>query len=435
MAVLICGVKASHDAGVAVIDDGRLLFSVELEKLDNNVRYSYLGDLRRVTDILVQQGVPPEAIDQFVVDGWYTPPMDADKFVSLQDGDRSVDLRVAPYLEFPGDDRGPLQRHVFDSHHFSGSAGYASYTHVANHLIGGYCSSPFAAGGEDALVLVWDGGVVPRLYHVRAGTRAVTMVAALLPLIGNCFADFSAQFDPFTYSVEGMTVEAAVRKHLSVAGKAMAYAALGKVEPDAYPLFDDLLGGFLQLVDETVVTARLRDVPREAGAKIAANRDELAPGLSNADLIATFQAYLGDRLLTRLATEVERAFPGTRPNLVMAGGCALNIKWNTLIRSSGLFREVFIPPFPNDAGAALGTAACEMFQRGRLALDWELNLGPAITTGMLPAGWRAQPCDERQVAALLHGTGEPVVVLSGRAELVRAPSATGASWRRRPTPP
>ncbi|MEU0240450.1 carbamoyltransferase C-terminal domain-containing protein [Nocardiopsis sp. NPDC006198] len=56
MSLLICGVKASHDGGVAVIEDGRLTFSVEMEKLANGRRYSPLGDLRQVERILFGRG-------------------------------------------------------------------------------------------------------------------------------------------------------------------------------------------------------------------------------------------------------------------------------------------------------------------------------------------------------------------------------------------
>jgi carbamoyltransferase len=38
------------------------------------------------------------------------------------------------------------------------SLGYASYAHATGHVFASYCTSPFAAAGEPALVLVWDGG-------------------------------------------------------------------------------------------------------------------------------------------------------------------------------------------------------------------------------------------------------------------------------------
>ncbi|MEV8393560.1 MULTISPECIES: carbamoyltransferase N-terminal domain-containing protein [unclassified Streptomyces] len=408
--MLICGIKASHDGGVAVIEDGRLLFSYEIEKLNNGERYSSLGDLECVSEILAAEGLAPADIDQFVVDGWYTKDAAGETAVQVNAGGLPVRLRVAPYLESPGDD-GPLGRRTFSGHGFDD---YASYTHVANHLIGTYCSSPFAARGEDAFVVVWDGLITPRLYQVRAATREVTFVEALLPVFGGSFAAFCSRFEPYLLNTDDVTSDTYIRQHLSVAGKAMAYAAKGRVETGAFTVFDDLM-------------AELRDLPVDKvgvlGDKVAANRDELMPGLSNADLIATYQAYIGHHLLARLTTAVRSRFPDGGHNLVLGGGCALNIKWNTAIRASEVFEEVFVPPFPNDAGAAIGTAACEMFRRGRTALEWDVYSGPRITTGTLPDGWRAGPCDERQLAALLHTEGEPVVVLSGRAEL--GPRALG----------
>ncbi|MEU4804998.1 carbamoyltransferase N-terminal domain-containing protein [Actinosynnema sp. NPDC023587] len=408
--MLICGIKASHDGGVAVIENGRLLFSHEVEKLRNGERYSSLGDLERVAEILEAEGLSPTDVDQFVVDGWYTKDAAGEFAVNVHAGGLPVQLRVAPYVESPGDG-GPLQRHTFSGHGFDH---YASYPHVANHLIGAYCSSPFAARGEDALVLVWDGMITPRLYRVRAATREVTFVEALMPVFGGSFAAFCARFEPYLRETDDMASDRAIRHHLSVAGKAMAYAATGRVETGAFTVFDDLMAEFRDLpVDRVGIL----------GDKVAANRDELMPGLSNADLIATYQSYLSDHLLKRLTSAVRSRLPAGGHNLVLGGGCALNIKWNTAIRACGVFQEVFVPPFPNDAGAAIGTAACEMFRRGRTALAWNVYSGPRSTTGTLPDGWRAQPCDERQLAALLHAEDEPVVVLSGRAEL--GPRALG----------
>jgi hypothetical protein len=56
---IICGIKAPHDGAVAVVEDGRLRFSVETEKLGNGERYSSLGSLQQVTDILAGEGLSP----------------------------------------------------------------------------------------------------------------------------------------------------------------------------------------------------------------------------------------------------------------------------------------------------------------------------------------------------------------------------------------
>jgi carbamoyltransferase len=411
--MLICGIKASHDGAVAVVENGRLCFSAEMEKLDNGPRHRSLGDLNRVSDILACEGLSPTDIDLFVVDGWYTMASSGKRAITLQNGSESVELAVAPYVESLRDE-GPLQRHRFEGPGILTGNGYVSFNHVTSHILGSYCSSPFASRGEDSLALVWDGGIAPRLYLVQAAKREVTLVSVLLPITGSSFADFCEQFEPFADNLSGQCEDEMIRHHLSIAGKAMAYAALGKSEPNAFPLLDEMISRFPAIELEN---------SRVLGSQVVANRDELMPGMSDADIIATFQNYLGCRLLDRLAAAVERGFPGQRPNLVIGGGCALNIKWNTLIRASGIFEEVFIPPFANDAGSAIGMAACESFHRGIPSLTWDVYSGPPLIAGPPPPGWLAQHCDETQLSHLLHYVGEPVVVLSGRAEL--GPRALG----------
>lgn len=43
-------------------------------------------------------------------------------------------------------------------------------------------------------------------------------------------------------------------------------------------------------------------------------------------------------------------------NLVLAGGVALNCSANGKIEKSGIFKNIFIPPFPSDSGTAIGSA-------------------------------------------------------------------------------
>jgi carbamoyltransferase len=416
--MLICGIKVSHDAGVAVIEDDKVLFSIEAEKLENGHRYSSLGDLERVAQILKSEGLDPSDIDQFVVDGWFVEGIDdadvTDPAVLAARGGGRLPIPVAPYQDRLGGS--PLDRFSFADHCFSTSvAGYASYHHVSNHLVGGYCSSPFAARGEDAVVLVWDGGTAPRLYQVTAGTRTVRPLTDLLPITGDIFGEFSSHLDPFFRDTTGFSADEIMRYHLSVAGKAMAYAALGRVEEDAFGVFDDVLAGFPDVSAEN---------SKAASVKLIGLRDELLPGLSDADLIATFQEYLGCRLLAGLTASLRGLGLPAAPNLVMAGGCALNIKWNSRLRRSGLVRDIWIPPFPNDSGAAIGTAACEMFRGGQhQALSWDVYSGPQLTDGDIPPGWRVLGCGERELAGVLHDVGEPVVILSGRAEI--GPRALG----------
>src|SRR5207248_6834561 len=97
--MLTCGIKASHDGGIALIEDGRLLASFEVEKIDNGQRYSRLGRLARVGEILRDQGWDPSAVDRFVVDGWEAAPGTTTAFVEVSVDDSPFLLPVAPYVD------------------------------------------------------------------------------------------------------------------------------------------------------------------------------------------------------------------------------------------------------------------------------------------------------------------------------------------------
>jgi hypothetical protein len=112
------GIKASHDGAVAVIDGNRLVVSIESEKVDNNLRYSQLGDLERIPELLQSEGLCPTDIDQFIVDGWWAEFDEIGPSVDVRAAGKPVALQVAPYTETP-DARDPLSRHHFDQHHFS----------------------------------------------------------------------------------------------------------------------------------------------------------------------------------------------------------------------------------------------------------------------------------------------------------------------------
>lgn len=419
--MIICGIKVSHDGGVACIDGNRLLFNVEVEKLVGGRRYDPLGDLNRVEQILRAEGVDPRDVDQFVVDGWEVPPGSETPAVATAIGGQQLLLPVAPYEEHEtANDL--LRRFTFDGA-VPGAHGripgwassYVSYHHSANHAMAAYCTSPFAARNESSLVLVWDGGMSPRVYHVSPDDFAVTPVARLFGMVGNIYPDFCRYFRAFQSKATGLSEDAKMRQYLEVSGKAMAYAALGSVKEDVFAYFDDLYERSGPITRGNI---------HAFGDSVAADRDGLLAGLSDADVIATFQAYVGGLLVRSLEKLVRRHFPGRPLNLCMGGGSSLNIKWNSAIRESGLFREIWIPPFPNDSGAALGTACCEMFRQGRQrSLDWDVYSGPALDTSQAPPGWSAERCDERQLARILHEENEPVVVLSGRAEL--GPRALG----------
>jgi carbamoyltransferase len=129
-----------------------------------------------------------------------------------------------------------------------------------------------------------------------------------------------------------------------------------------------------------------------------------------------------ERLLYRTLVDAIDRDGARSANLCLGGGCALNIKWNRRIRASGM--NLWVPPFPNDSGAAIGAACAELFYSGGPAsIRWNVYSGPAVTAGVLPAEWRPESCTVESVARRLANTGRPIVFLSGAAEL--GPRALG----------
>ncbi|MEK8173420.1 carbamoyltransferase N-terminal domain-containing protein [Streptomyces sp. M19] len=289
---------------------------------------------------------------------------------------------------------------------------YASYRHTTGHLLSGYCTGPFAARGEGRSPSSGTAGRCPCLPR-PARRPHVTNLGPLLGLIGNVYPTFAMHFPPFRPED---TDPGADRRHaqLSVPGKVMAYTALGEVREDLCRVLDAIYEEELDVSMEFARTLARSFLRRTATSRV---RPE--------DALASFQHWLGDRFVRSLR-RLREAHPDLPGNLCLTGGCALNIKWNGMIRASGVFDDVWVPPFPNDSGSALGAACAGMVARtGETRLDWSVHSGPALAASGDGRAWgyTRRDCSVGELARLLHTTGEPVVVLQGRAEL--GPRALG----------
>jgi hypothetical protein len=131
-------------------------------------------------------------------------------------------------------------------------------------------------------------------------------------------------------------------------------------------------------------------------------------------------------------TPPERIVDGIRTHtagpidLCLTGGRALDPERNSAIRDHPDVRALWIPPFPDDSGAAIGAAAARLARGGALRpIEWTVRLGPEPVRPIhLPAGWSCAPCRPEELARLLHRSGRPVMVISRRAAL--GPRALGA---------
>lgn len=419
--MLICGIKLTHDASVAVIKNGELLFSHEIEKIGNNKRYSDVKDLSQIEAILRSEGLEPDDIDRFVLDGWHGPGSRWEELPVLHAsaGNATAALEVAGYNEKSASDD-ILRRHMYDKGLVLGGKDrpYASYMHVAGHVMGAYCCSPFASANEAAHVLVWDGGQYPRLYHVDPESGKVENLGQIFFFLGTIYAIMGHYFGPYKRTNEQLErerTEATMEGYFggySIAGKLMAYIGLGTVREEL-------------LAELPKIHARELEISNHFEHRFAqAVRDHVqGRDYSDADILLTNHVYIEQLLVEGLRAKLAT---DTRPTagLCFTGGAALNIKWNSAIRASKVFPDVWVPPFPNDSGSGIGTACCEMFrEEDRPALDWNVYLGPNISSLVTDDSWHGRDCSIRELAAVLASEKKPVVFLSGRAEL--GPRALG----------
>lgn len=404
----ICGIKTTHDGSVALIEDGRLVFSYEMEKIGNNERYAKIGDLAEAFDLLEQHGFAVDDVDHYVLDGWHKTHK-----VRPWHG-QEVEIVLAPYR------RGLLGDDVFAA--FPNTVAdltYDSYTHYAGHVAAGYCTSPFAERGEDAFVLCWDGWMLPFLFHVTADGTART-VGALHPLIGNSYHELCRPFPPFDPPIEFPHI-------LGLAGKIMAYAAVGKPQEHVIEHLRDQMSQAAEAVlgaDWRTVSDRRLQVDTGVAILEKMRKAIDVEAASADDMIASIHEFLQRELVSGLGALLD-AYDSTVPtNLCVVGGCGLNIKWNSALRDSGLVQEVWVPPFPNDAGSAIGTAAVAMMKRTPTrAIAWDVYSGPELLPSEPLSGWSHRECSIEELARLMHDSDEPVVFLNGRAEL--GPRALG----------
>lgn len=84
----------------------------------------------------------------------------------------------------------------------------------------------------------------------------------------------------------------------------------------------------------------------------------------SADISASVQAYF-EKSFLELCTKLKAKHPGFE-NLILVGGCALNCLTNSRLVKEKNFKNVFIPPFPNDEGISMGAALCLAHRQGKI---------------------------------------------------------------------
>lgn len=420
--MIICGLKFTHDGTIALVDNGRLIFSYEMEKLSNNDRFSELLDFYSddfLDSVLKEHGYKRTDIDRFVIDGWgvilVENKTDNDyptySFVLKKNESEKINVTVNGYgLLVKNEELLKPITFKYPENNFV----YNSYMHISGHVFSAYCTSPFAKREENSFILVWDGASFPQVFYFNAASKSVENLGSIFHLLGHSYSVFATNYEPFdVYKTDDM----------SLAGQLMAYVALGKVDQSALSEFKRLFYIHEHRIQDSKGLKAQEIIDRGT----ALLKDFVVYGelnyIDSKDILATYHVFFQEILVETLSKLVGK-YPLHTKNICLTGGCALNIKWNSYIRSSRLFEDVFVSPFPNDAGSAIGAACCEMIHRtDRISLDWGVYSGPMVKKGVLSDKWAEATCSLEQLAHILYAYDEPVVFLNGRAEL--GPRALG----------
>ena len=370
--------KPGHDGHVALVDDGRLIFSIEAEK-DSGPRYA------PVSNELMLYGLSLAGpVDVIATSGWMRSfrPM-ADPIGSGYFGaDASTNTDIASGLAGR------------DIRHFSSS-------HERSHIIGSYAMSPWPQG-EPCYALVWE-GVIGAFYHVDE-TLNVTRIGTPITGPGHKYGFLYGLADP-TYPVE------ARKSRREDAGKLMALAGYGEDTAET--------------VEERILIDRLCDWDAESAP--LRKSDFIDTPFFNIGLDSQAFRNLARRFQTeifeRFCRYAERNLPDRLP-LLISGGCGLNCDWNSMWRGSGLFTDTFVQPCANDSGSAIGTAADAMLHHtGRAKLDWSVYAGEEfIFDDADLSGFQSEPMETAEIAQQL-ADGAVIAWVQGKYEI--GPRALG----------
>ena len=292
----------SHNASIAVVRDGQILFAGESE------RYSRIKNDRELSPALVEEA---RAFGDPDVVVWYERPL-LKKTRQLRAGQwwDALDPWSMPATAV----RRLLPGVPYDLHYGS---------HHKSHAAGGYLTSGFSSCAVVTLDAIgeWDCMTVGIL---DKGTFSIIRRAVYPHSIGLLFSAFTQRcgFKPNEeeFIVMGLA-SYGEPKHV------------GAIEED----FLEHGGG----------TYRLR-------RNVHCGIGDWLPGARVEDLAASIQAVV-ESVVVDIASWARRATD--QSSLVLMGGLALNCVANTRVALESGFESIFILPSPGDAGSAIGAAA------------------------------------------------------------------------------
>jgi len=332
--VWVLGLSGSHNGAAALYRDDELVCAVQEERLSRKKRaVLYPGRASLAVDaLLADQGLTPAQVDLVVAAPLVDPHLD--------------EQRPELHPTLGGRPHRTISHHLAHALSAYACSGFSDATALVVDGLGSFARDLPAAeravvlgaeAGDGALretvsIYACDSGrLVPREKHLgRTGFAPLALPSRLGP-----FASLGLMYQQVARLTFGSW---------DAAGKVMGLAPYGRARIGRSAFFDIARDGSLVFKDDALgVAGALADLA--AAYPVDAER--------HADLAAATQIALEEGLL-HLVARARSATSSRR--LVCAGGVFLNSVANERIVRSGLFDEVFVVPFAEDSGTAVGAA-------------------------------------------------------------------------------
>lgn len=357
----ILSYNPGHDGAVVLLQEARLVMSIEAEK-DSNYRYSPVSS----PDILNAIGEMEEAPDVICMGGWW--PRDHREFLHGSSGNAGY--------------RGISESGIVigQKNFLKKEIKYFSSSHERSHVLCAFGMSSLPKG-TPCYALVWE-GAIGAFYDIDPELN-ITLIADVLNQPGNRYGLLYGLADP-TFPKTG------TYPRFSDAGKLMALASFStRSTPSAKEkkLLSFLLDGPFRALS---AYEELGTVPH------------LNVGLDDPEF-RNFAGIYSDAIFDIFYRFAQANLKKGRP-LIIAGGCGLNCDWNSRWRHTGFFSEVFVPPVANDSGSAIGTAIDAQFRfTGNPKIEWDVYSGlPFRKDGSIDTRrYDIYDADDEEIADLL----------------------------------
>jgi carbamoyltransferase len=109
--------------------------------------------------------------------------------------------------------------------------------------------------------------------------------------------------------------------------------------------------------------------PREKDQKILSKHHQIAGALQRAFTNIVFHLL-----------KITKKKGGKSNNIVIAGGAAMNCVFNGLLESKNIYKNNFVPPWPDDLGVSIGATYLENHNQGKKSKnDCKVYLGPGYS--------------------------------------------------------